>query len=153
MDIKEVKEFVEGQLKDTDYFLVDLTITASNEIKVEVDSPQGVDIDYCVELSRAIEEAFSRDDEDYELEVGSSGLSSPFKVIGQYEKHLGDRVDVLTADGRKLLGTLTEVNPENFTITVQSKVKPEGAKRPVLVDENITFAYGDVKSVKYHFDF
>ncbi|MBD5223061.1 MAG: ribosome assembly cofactor RimP [Bacteroidales bacterium] len=153
MDIKEVKEFVEGQLKDTDYFLVDLTITASNEIKVEVDSPQGVDIDYCVELSRAIEEAFSRDEEDYELEVGSAGLSSPFKVIGQYEKHLGDRVDVLTADGRKLLGTLTEVNPENFTITVQSKVKPEGAKRPVLVDENITFAYGDVKSVKYHFDF
>lgn len=153
MNISDLKDFVESKLAGTDYFLVDLSVSPNNEVKVEVDSPNAVDIDYCVELSRAIEEAFSRDEEDYELEVGSAGLSAPFKVIGQYQKHIGDRVDVLTRDGKKLLGTLTEANPDNFTVTVETKVKPDGAKRPVLVEEPLTFDYADVKKVTYHFDF
>lgn len=153
MDIKAIRDFVERQLDGTEYFLVDLTVSKNNEIKVEIESPDAVDIDHCVELTRAIEEAFPRDDEDYELEVGSAGLSAPFKVLGQYEKHIGDQVDILTRDGRKLTGTLTEASPENFTVEVSVKMKPEGAKRPVMVARSETFNYDDVKGVTYHFDF
>lgn len=153
MDSKAIKEFVEQQLDGTEYFLVDLTVSKDNEIKVEIESPGSVDIDYCVELTRAIENAFSRDEEDYELEVGSAGLSAPFKVLGQYQKHIGDKVDILTRDGRKLTGTLTEAGSDSFSVTVAAKVRPEGAKRPVIVEQPETFAYGDVKSVTYHFDF
>lgn len=153
MDTTALKEFIGRQLEGTDYFLVDLTVSKENEIKVEIDSMRSVDIDFCVRLTREIEEAFPRDDEDYELEVGSAGLTSPFKVKAQFEKNLGNRVEVLTRDGRKLQGELSEVAPESFTILVPVKVRKEGEKRPVVVLQPETFAYDAVKSVKYHFEF
>ena len=153
IDKKSLQEFVENRLEGTDYFLVDVKVSKSNEIKIEIDSKQNVDIDFCVELSREIEEAFPRDNEDYELEVGSAGLTSPFKVLAQYEKNLGNKVEVLTADGRKLYGRLSQVTPESFTVETTVKVKPEGAKRPVEQLKEETFGYDQVKSVKYDFDF
>lgn len=153
IDKKALTEFVEKRLEGTDYFLVDVAVSASNEIKIEIDSLSGVDIDFCIKLSREIEEAFPREPEDYELEVGSAGLTSPFKVLKQYEKNLGNNVEILTADGRKLRGRLAEVSPESFTVETKVKVKPEGAKRPVEQIKSETFGYGDVKSVKYDFDF
>ena len=154
IDKQALKQFIEQRLEGTDYFLVDLSVNAANEIKIEIDSMEGVDIDFCVELSREIEEAFPREPEDYELEVGSAGLTSPFKVLKQFEKNIGNKVEVLTADGRKLRGTLTEASPESFTIETMVKVKPEGAKRPVEQPKPETFAYSQVKSVVYDdFDF
>ena len=69
IDKTALRSFLETRLAGTGYFLVDLSISASNEIKVEIDSADGVDIDYCIALSRAIEESFPREPEDYELEV------------------------------------------------------------------------------------
>ena len=69
-----VKEIVESWLEDKEYFLVDIEISADNKIVVEIDHADGVWIEDCVELSRFIEEHLSRDEEDYELEVGSAGL-------------------------------------------------------------------------------
>ena len=73
-----VKEIVESWLEDKEYFLVDIEISADNKIVVEIDHADGVWIEDCVELSRFIEEHLSRDEEDYELEVGSAGLGQPF---------------------------------------------------------------------------
>lgn len=151
IDKNALKEFVEQRLRDTGYFLVDLSVSPANEIKIEIDSLEGVDIDFCVELSREIEAAFPREPEDYELEVGSAGLTSPFKVKAQYEKNLGNNVEVLTSDGRKLRGVLTEVGDDSFTIETVVKVKPEGAKRPVEQTLPETFLYSGVKSVRYDF--
>lgn len=153
IDKTALREFIENRLEGTEYFLVDLTVSADNEIKIEIDSRSSIDIDFCIGLSKAIEEAFPRDEEDYELEVGSAGLTSPFKVVAQYEKNIGNKVEVLTRDGRKLHGTLTAAGPEEFTVDTLVKVRPEGAKRPVEQIVPETFAYGDVKSVKYEFEF
>lgn len=144
---------MEKQLENTDCFLVDLAVSKNNEIRVEIDSQTGVDIDFCIHLTRAIEEAFPRDDEDYELEVGSAGLTSPFKVIGQYEKNLGNKVEVLTKDGRKLHGVLSAVTPDNFTVDITTKTRVDGQKRPVEKVEPLTFGYDDVKSVVYEIEF
>ncbi len=153
IDKTALTDFIEHRLEGTDYFLVDINVSKDNEIKIEIDSFESVDIDFCIELSRAIEEAFPRDDEDYELEVGSAGLTSPFKVRAQYEKNVGNLVEVLTRDGRKLRGILTEVGDDSFTVETTRKVRPEGSKRPVEQKEPETFGYGDVKSVHYEFDF
>ena len=80
-----ITNLVISKLADTRYFLVDVTVSADNVIKVEIDAEDGVDIDFCVELNRFIEANFDREVEDYELEVGSAGLTSPFKVKRQYE--------------------------------------------------------------------
>ena len=83
---------------DTDLFLVDISVTPDNNITVEVDSATGVDIDACAAITRAVEAVFDRDAEDYALEVGSAGLTAPMKVRGQYDKNLGNDVEILTRD-------------------------------------------------------
>ena len=144
-----VKKIVDEWLSTKDYFLTDLSVSTDDRIVVEIDHKDGVWIDDCVELSKFIEERLNREQEDYELEVGSAGIGQPFKVLQQYVNHVGDDVEALTQGGEKLKGVLKAANEDNFTITVQKKVKPEGAKRPKLVDEDVTMGYADVKSVKY----
>ena len=137
-----------------DLFLVDVAISADNHIVVEIDSHEGsVCIDNCVAITRAVEQAFDRDKEDYELEVGSAGLTSPLKVKAQYVKNIGNDVEVLTTQGAKLKGVLSEVGDDTFTIKVAKKVKPEGAKRPVIVEEDVTIKYSETKYTKYLIQF
>ena len=148
-----VKNYVEEWLEGKEYFLTDITISTDNRIVVEIDHEEGVWIEDCVELSRFIESHLDRDTEDFELEVGSAGIGQPFKVLRQYEIHVGEQVEVLANDGKKFVGMLKEVDAEKFVVTVQEKVKEEGAKRPKLVDVDKTFAYADVKWTKYLIDF
>lgn len=153
IDKSVVKNLVEEWLKDTDYFLTDLSVSADDRIVVEIDHAEGVWIEDCVKLSRFIEDRLSRDKEDYELEVGSAGIGQPFKVKRQYEIHVGSKVEVLTAEGKKMIGTLTNVGDDDFTISVPTKVKPEGAKRPKMENIDHTLRFEDVKETKYVIDF
>lgn len=153
IDKNFVKELVDRWLEGKDYFLTDLTVSPDDRIVVEIDHEEGVWIEDCVELSRFIESQLDRDEEDFELEVGSAGIGQPFKVLRQYEIHQGERVEVLTLEGRKLQGVLSGVTPDEFTLTVEEKVREEGSKRPKLVSKDIHFAYNQVKWTKYLIDF
>lgn len=148
-----ITELVEEAIANTDAFVVDITVSAANDIVVELDSPTGVDLDFCAEVNRRINEELDRDKEDYSLEVGTASLTAPFKVKGQYEKNIGNDVEVLTKDGKKLKGVLTEVADLTFTIEVEHKVKEPGAKRPVMVKEPMVIPYTDAKRVNYLIDF
>lgn len=149
IDKNALEEFIKEQLNGSDCFLTDLTVSKDNNITVEIDSLQSVDIDRCVALTRAIEERFDRDVEDYELEVGSAGLTSPFKVKAQYEKNIGNEVECLTTDGEKLHGTLESISDHDFTISYEKKVKKEGMKKPVMEKFESRIPYDKVKYVKY----
>ena len=144
-----VKQLVEEWLKDKDYFLVDITISPENKITVEIDNAEGVWIEDCVELSRYIEDHLSRDEEDYELEVGSAGIGQPFKVLRQYQNHIGKDVEVLTKEHKKLKGVLTSADSEHFSIEITEKVKAPGAKRSQLITVEKTFGYDQVLYTKY----
>ena len=153
IDKNVVTRIVEEWLEGKDYFLVDVTVTPDDKIVVEIDHAEGVWIDDCVDLSRYIESKLNREVEDYELEVGSAGIGQPFKVLQQYIIHIGKVVEVQDKDGKKWTGVLVDANESNFTITVQTKVKPEGAKRPKLVEQNVTFTYDEIKYTKYLISF
>ena len=153
IDRSIVSGIVNEWLEDKEYFLVDVTVSSDDKIVVEIDHAEGVWIDECVELSRFIESKLDREEEDYELEVGSAGIGQPFKVLQQYLIHIGQEVEVLTKQGQKLEGVMKDANEENFTVTIQKKVKPEGAKRPKLVDEDVTFTYEEIKYNKYLISF
>ena len=144
-----VNEWLEGK----DYFLVDVTVSPDDKIVVEIDHAEGVWIDDCVDLSRYIESKLNRDEEDYELEVGSAGIGQPFKVLQPYINYIGKDVEVLTKDGKKYVGTLAGADADHFTVTVTVKVKPEGAKRPKLEEQELTFAYDEIKYTKYLISF
>ena len=140
-------------LEDKDYFLVGIEISPDDKIVVEIDHADGVWIEDCVALSRFIEDHLSRDEEDYELEVGSAGLGQPFKVAQQYVNFCGKSVEVLDADGRKYKGVLKSVDGNKFTVSVPEKVRKEGAKRPVTEDVDHEFEMDKVKYTKYIISF
>ena len=144
-----VYQLVREGLAGTDCFIVDVQVKPDNVIIVEIDNKEGVDIDRCVSLHRFIESHLDRDTEDYELEVGSAGITSPFKVIEQYQKNIGNEVEVLTKAGMKLNGLLKSVSDDKFVITIIKKVKTETSKRKVEVEEDLTFGYDEIKYTKY----
>ena len=153
IDKNAVKQLVDTWLEGKDYFLTDLTISADDRIVVEIDHADGVGSEDCVALSRHIEAGLDRNEEDFELEVGSAGIGQPFKVLKQYEIHQGERVETLTLDGKKLQGVLAHVSDENFTLTITEKVKEPGAKRPTLKERDVRLNCADVKWTKYYIDF
>ena len=153
IDKNIVKQLVDQWLEGKDYFLVDIEISADNRIVVEIDHAEGVWIEDCVELSKFIEENLDREQADFELEVGSAGLGQPFKVAQQYINFVGKEVEVLDADGKKVKGTLTNVEGKNFTVVVPEKVKVEGKKRPVLQNIEHLYNMDEVKYTKYLISF
>ncbi len=153
IDKSIVCQIVFEWLEKKDYFFVDLSVGPDNKIVVEIDHAEGVWIEDCVELSRYIESKLDREKEDFELEVGSAGIGQPFKVIQQYRMHIGNEVEVLTKEGKKFCGILKEAGEDKFVVTIQTKIKPEGAKRPKLIEEDRTFAYEEIKYTKYLISF
>lgn len=150
---KKVQEIVKEWLQEKEYFLVDVEVTPDDRIVVEIDHADGVWIEDCVALSRYIEDRLSRDEEDYELEVGSAGLGQPFKVPQQYLNFIGEEVEVLDADGKKTRGVLKSVDGNNFVVTATEKVKVEGKKRPQLMEVDHDFEMDHVKYTKYLISF
>lgn len=147
-----VQQLIDQWLEDKDYFLADLSING-DKILVEIDHAEGVWIEDCVSLSRFIEQGLDRDEEDFDLEVGSAGIGQPFKVLQQYEIHLGDEVEILTTTGKKLQGRLTAASAEEITIVQQVKVKAEGEKRPHLEEVETQLPMSEVKWTKLYIDF
>lgn len=144
-----VKAIIEEYLADKDYELIELKISAANEITVEIDSYNGVSIDFCAELNNHIQSRLDRELEDYELEVGSVSLTSPFKTKMQYEKNIGKPVEVLAKDGKKYRGELVEVNDDSFLVDTEVMEAVEGKKRKQKVIKSLLFKYEDVKYTIY----
>ena len=148
IDKKELIQVVNDALEGTSLFLVEVKVSADNVIDIALDSMDDISIDDCVRVNDIVLNAFDRDVEDYELTVGSYGISSPLLVVKQYEKNIGEEVEVVTRDGRKLKGTITQVTDDEFIISTPTKVKVEGKKRPELVDVETTLPYDAVKQTK-----
>ena len=148
IDQKALECVVNEWLQDKDYFLVDLSVTVDDRVTVVIDHAEGVWIEDCADLSRFIEARFDRE-QDYELEVGSAGLGQPFRVRRQWEIHVGKTVETQLKDGHKYQGTLTDVGEESFALEVETKVKPEGAKRPRKEMVRMEFPFSDVVYTKY----
>ena len=144
-----IQTLTEEWLQGNEYFLVDVNFAADDRIVIEIDHADGVWIEDCAELSRFLQERLGEELGEYELEVGSAGLGQPFKVAQQYINHIGDTLEVLQADGKKVQGVLKAVDAPSFTITVQEKQKQEGKKRPILVDVDKTYQMDEVKYAKY----
>ena len=149
IDKKRVKEIVDSYITDPSLYLVDIEVKSDNKIIVEIDSDHSVTIDNCITLTKYIESQLDRDIEDYELEVGSGGISQPFKVLRQYTKNIGNEVEVLLKNGKKYSGILKNADEEKITLTIEKQVKPEGAKRKIKVEEDLSFTYNEIKFTKY----
>ena len=152
IDKKQLQNWIEEYLNGTEYELITLTVSAGNDILVEVDRLAGVDVDFCAELNHFLVEKLDAVDPDYSLEVGSVSLTDPFKTKMQYEKNLGHDVEVL-ADGKKFHGQLVSVDEDTFSVDVEEKVAVEGKKRKQTQSVTHTWRYDEPKYVKYDLKF
>ena len=153
---QDLTNWIEEYLKDTDYELITLNISAGNDILVEVDRLAGVDVDFCAELNHFLVEKLDAVDPDYSLEVGSVSLTDPFKTKMQYEKNLGHDVEVLVStEGQsiKYKGQLVSVDEETFSVDCVEKVAVEGKKRKETQIVTHTWRYDEPKYVRYDLKF
>ena len=148
IDKTALEQVINEALEGTKMYLVTLKVSKDNVIDVALDSDEDITIDDCVAVNDAVLAAFDRDDEDYELTVGSYGITSPLLLPRQYRKNIGYEVEVLTSDGRKLKGVIADADEEGFTLTMTVKKKLEGKKRPEEVEEQERFNYNDIKQTK-----
>jgi ribosome maturation factor RimP len=83
----------------TDLFLIDLTVGTDNKIILTIDGDNGVTLQDCIDMSRAVEHNLDREEEDFALEVASAGAASPLKQPRQFKKNIGRTLLVKTAEG------------------------------------------------------
>ena len=155
MEKTQLQNWIEEYLQGTDYELITLSISAANDILVEVDRLAGVDVDFCADLNRFLVEkieANANANADYSLEVGSVSLTDPFKTKMQFEKNLGHDVEVLV-EGKKYRGQLVSVDEDTFSVDVEEKVAVEGKKRKETQIITHTWRYDEPKYVKYDLKF
>ncbi|HLP55004.1 MAG TPA: ribosome assembly cofactor RimP [Fluviicola sp.] len=141
---KLVTELAEERMKERDngLFIVDLTISSSNVIRLELDKHNGgVTVEDCVSVSRNIEHNLDREQQDFELHVSSAGLDKPLRVHAQYVKNIGRSLEVKTASG-KTEGKLVEVNDNTIVLERGEKQLVEGKKKreTVVIREELPFA-------------
>lgn len=135
-------------------FLVELKISASNWIQLEIDSEQGsVSIDDCIRVSRNIEHNLDREKEDFELTVSSAGLDKPLRVLKQYQKNVGRSLHVVTTEPKVWEGKLIGVSDKEIVLETYKKERLEGKKKKVEIIEQHQLLFEQIKEAKISISF
>lgn len=148
INLKDVKKIVALKLEGTEIFLVDISVTKTNVIHIYVDSPKGVTIKECVDISRAVESSYDRDIEDFELQVSTPGLDTPFKVKEQYQKNVGKEVQIVIEGEKPFKAMLLEAKDDSIVVETSQKLKLEGKKKKELVVEQREIEKKNIKEIK-----
>ncbi|MFK7786885.1 MAG: ribosome assembly cofactor RimP [Crocinitomicaceae bacterium] len=148
---KKVKQLVNERIEELDngLFIVDLRISSSNQINVELDKYEGnVSVDDCIRVSRNVEHNLDRDEQDFELHVSSSGLDKGLRVFAQYKKNIGRDVKVKRKEGGKIEGTLIDATEEQIVIQNSRKERIEGKKKKQTIVEDHIIPMSNVLETK-----
>ena len=149
MKISEIIDAISSEIVARGLYLVEVTVSKDNDVEITMESENGtVELDDCVAVSRFFEGCFDRDKEDYSLTVTSAGLDQPFKILKQYIKAIGSKVEVQLKGGKKIIATLTAADEESITLHYMTKEAVEGKKKKEMVEHNDRFMMDQVNTVK-----
>lgn len=143
-----INTLVEEKIAEMPYFIVDITVSSSNVIRVEIDGDKGVNINDCVQISRHIENNLDREAEDFELTVSSAGMDQPFKILRQYQRYLNREVSIKKLSGEKMTGRLLKATEEEVIIEQSRKERIEGKKKKQTIVEEIVLPMNEIKETK-----
>ena len=154
MNVSEIKDALQSELVARGCFLVDVSVSKDNDIVVTIESEEGkIELDDCVALSRYFETQFDREKEDYSLTMTSAGLDQPFKVLKQFVKAVGTKVEVQLKGGKKMVALLEAADQESITLKYSVKEAVEGRKKKELVEHVDRFTMDQVNSVRPFIEF
>ena len=153
MNVSEIKDALQSELVARGCFLVDVSVSKDNDIVVTIESENGkIELDDCVALSRYFETRFDREVEDYSLTMTSAGLDQPFKVLRQFEKAVGTKVEVQLKGGKKMVALLEAADEESVTLKYSVKEAVEGKKKE-LVEHVDRYTMDQVNAVRPYITF
>ena len=146
MTFKEkVKDLLESGLAEyPSLFLIDLNINDANKIVITLDGDNGVQLQDCINISRAIDNNLDREEVDFALEVASAGVSLPLKLVRQYKKNIGRTLKIKTAS-QTIEALLLEVSDEDITVEWSSREPKKIGKGKETVVHNEKIAYADIQ--------
>lgn len=154
MNVSEIIDAISGEIVARGCYIVDVTVSRDNDVEVTIESEEGiVELDDCVAVSRFFESKFDRETEDYSLTVTSAGLDQPFKVLKQYLKAVGTKVEVLLKGGRKMVAELVAADEEGITLKYSAKEAVEGKKKKEMVEHVDRYAMDQVNVVRPFIEF
>ncbi|MDY3344890.1 ribosome assembly cofactor RimP [Riemerella anatipestifer] len=145
-----IKAQVETLLNDflserEDLFLIDLKVSAGDDVVVILDGDNGVTLQDCLDVSRAIEFNMDREEHDFSLQVMSAGLSEPLTQIRQFRKNIGRDLDILLNDSSKIEGELARVEEDKVVLILRYRKPKEIGKGKVDVEEEKEILLSDIK--------
>ncbi len=142
----KVQELIAVALAERpELFLVDFSINEANKISVNLDGDQGVNLQDCIDVSRAIENQLDREEQDFSLEVASAGVSSPLKFIRQYKKNIGRTLKVKITDSADIEAKLVAADEEKITLEWQAREPKKIGKGKETVDKKAEILYQNIK--------
>jgi ribosome maturation factor RimP len=154
MNVTEIINELSSDVNARGLYIVDVSINKDNEIEVIIEKEEGiVELDDCVSMSRYFETCFDREKEDYSLTMSSAGLDQPFKVLKQYLKAVGSKVEVQLKGGRKMVAVLEAADEESITLKYSAKEAVEGKKKKELVEHVDRFTMDQVNAVRPYIEF
>jgi len=137
----------QGLEEKPDLFLIDLSIAPDNAIKIIIDGDNGVTVEDCMFISRAIEHNLDREEQDFSLEVASAGETSPLTHKRQYIKNIGRSLEVKTQT-ETIEGALTEATEDEITLQWKSREPKPIGKGKVTVQKQANIAYENIVEAK-----
>ena len=128
---RRVRSMIE---EEPDVFLVEIRVKPTNNVKVFLDSDNGMSLDRLIQYNRKIYKDLENSDlfpsGDFSLEVSSPGLDEPLKMIRQYRKNIGRLVEIVDLNGMRTEGKLIEVGEEEIKLEQETG---KGKKKEILV--------------------
>ena len=148
MQKEKVQALLEDALQQKEsLFLIDFNIQAANHIVVIIDGDEGVTVNDCIEVSRAIEHSLDRETEDFSLDVMSAGVSEGLRHIRQYPKNIGRKLQVQTAD-ETIEGTLVAVEEGQITLQWKAREPKPIGKGKITVQKEAKIALDTIKKAQ-----
>ena len=142
---EKVKKLLDKALEDNkSLFLIEFKITEGNQIKVIIDGDQGVTVNDCIALSRAIEHNIDREETDFSLDVASAGVSEPLSMSRQYKKNIGRTLKVKTQNNDILEGKLTKVDDNEIELNWKVREPKLIGKGKVTVQKEAVLEYKNI---------
>lgn len=149
-----VKDLLDQALDQRkDLILIDFEILSDNTIKVVLDGDNGVLVEDCIFVSRAIEHNLDREEQDFSLEVSSCGAASPLQKPRQYNKHIGRNLEIKTEEGNVLEGLLTDVTLEGVMLKWKAREPKPVGKGKVTIIKEVNIAFDNIKEAKVKIKF
>ena len=154
MNVSEIIDALGGEIVARGLYIVDVSISKDNDIEVIIEKEEGiVELDDCVGVSRFFETCFDREKEDYSLTVSSAGLDQPFKVLKQYLKAVGTKVEAQIKGGRKMVAVLEAADEESITLKYSQKEAVEGKKKKEIVEHVDRYTMDQINAVRPFIEF